>query len=236
MTVLEKDPRTDQPADPAPTPMASIILPVRGMTCAACSTRLEKAFGKASGVDHAAVNLAAEHAEITFDPVTVTPLDLGDLVARAGFSVPEETLEFHITGMTCATCVGRVEKALASVPGVSAVQVNLATEVAAATVSAGVVGAAELIRAIEKAGYVATPKTTDEEREAALRAEAEQRLKAEQWAVVGAALFSLPLVGQMGVMIAGLGWHLPAWGELVLAAPVQFWFGRRFYGAAWRAV
>jgi P-type Cu+ transporter len=216
--------------------IASIVLPVRGMTCAACSTRLEKAFGKASGVENAIVNLAAEQAEISFDPAATSPFDLGDVVTRAGFNIPDETQEFHINGMTCATCTGRVEKALAAVPGVGDVQVNLATETATVTVSAGVVSSADLLLAITTAGYSATPKTTDEAREKALREEAAQRLKSEQWAVVGAALFSLPLVGQMILMIAGLDWHLPAWGEMLLAAPVQFWFGRRFYGAAWRAV
>jgi P-type Cu+ transporter len=215
---------------------ASIILPVRGMTCAACSTRLEKAFGKADGVENAVVNLAAEQAEISYDPAATSPHDLGGVVTKAGFNVPDETLEFHITGMTCASCAGRVEKGLNAVPGVSEVLVNLASDTATVTASAGVVTPADLILAIEQAGYGATPKTSDEEREAALRAEAEQRLQAEKWAVVGAALFSLPLVGQMVLMIAGFGWHLPAWGELLLAAPVQFWFGRRFYGAAWRAV
>jgi P-type Cu+ transporter len=221
---------------PEVTATASIILPVRGMTCAACSTRLEKAFGRADGVENAVVNLASEQAEISYDPATTSPLDLGSVVSRAGFTLPDETLEFHITGMTCASCAGRVEKALKNVPGVGDVMVNLATDTAAIRVSTGVVTPADLIAAIEAAGYNATPKTTDEEREAVLRAEAEQKLRNEQWAVVGAALFSLPLVGQMVLMIAGLGWHLPAWGELLLAAPVQFWFGRRFYGAAWRAV
>jgi P-type Cu+ transporter len=221
---------------PDNTVTASIILPVRGMTCAACSTRLEKAFGRADGVENAVVNLASEQAEITYNPLTISPLDLGGVIGRAGFTLPDETLEFHITGMTCASCAGRVEMGLNNVPGVSNVTVNLATDTATVNVSAGVVTPADLISAIEAAGYTATPKTTDEEREAALRAEAEQKLRNEQWAVVGAALFSLPLVGQMVLMIAGLGWHLPAWGELVLAAPVQFWFGRRFYGAAWRAV
>ena len=226
--------------EPAPSGIlaatASVVLPVRGMTCAACSTRLEKAFARADGVAEARVNLASEQAEIAYDPAATSPLDLGGVIARAGFEVPQETLEFHITGMTCATCAGRVEKALSAVPGVSEVQVNLATDMATASVSAGVVTPADLIAAIERAGYQATPKTTDDMREAALREEAEQRLHAEKMAVIGAALLSLPLVGQMVLMIAGVGWQMPAWAELALTAPIQFWFGRRFYGAAWRAV
>jgi P-type Cu+ transporter len=216
--------------------VASIILPVRGMTCASCSARLEKAFGKAEGVQEAVVNLAAEQAEISYDPVTTSPVDLGGVITRAGFTVPEEVQEFHITGMTCASCAGRVEKALNALPGVSEVLVNLANDTASVKASSGVVTPAELISTVERAGYGATPKTSDEEREAALRQESEDKLRAEKWAVVGATLLSLPLVGQMVLMIAGFSWHLPAWGELVLAAPVQFWFGRRFYGAAWRAV
>ncbi len=216
--------------------LETIVLPVRGMTYASCSARLEKALGKAPGVGRASVNLAAENAEIAFDRETTSPIDLTDVVARTGFQVPTETTEIHVTGMTCASCVGRVEKALASLDGVDEVQVNLASEIATVSAPAGAVGAGVLLSAVESAGYGAEIKTSDAAREAALEEEAENRVRREKWAVIVAATLSAPLVLQMVGMMLGLGWHLPAWGELALATPVQFVLGRRFYVAAYKAV
>jgi len=210
--------------------------PIRGMTCAGCSSRLEKVLNGAGGVNSARVNLAAEMAEIDFDDTQTSGPDLVEVVAGTGFSVADEQIELHIEGMTCAGCAGRVEKALAGVPGVSEARVNLAGELATVDMPAGVLEASDLIAAVVDIGFGASSRTTDMAREAAHEAEAEARVQRDMWMVIGAAALSLPLVGQMVLMLAGLPWHLAPWAELALATPVQFYFGRRFYVAAYKAL
>jgi Cu+-exporting ATPase len=206
------------------------------MTCAGCSSRLEKVLNGADGVIGARVNLAAEQAEINFDQAITSAPQLVGVVADTGFSVPDEKIELHVTGMTCAGCAGRVEKALAALPGVAGVSVNLASDLATVDLPSGVISAADLIEAVVQAGYGASPRTSDAAREAALEAEAEARVRRDMWRVIAAAALSLPLVAQMASMLAGLPWHLSPWIELALATPVQFYFGWRFYVAAFKAV
>src|SRR5260221_12386053 len=113
-----------------------ITLPIEGMTCATCAGRVEKALRALPGVE-ASVNLANELAEVRFDPARVDPGVFSQSVERAGYSVPHEMRELAISGMTCATCVGRVEKTLAGVPGVLRAAFNLARERASAEGLAG---------------------------------------------------------------------------------------------------
>ncbi|NMZ37163.1 heavy metal translocating P-type ATPase [Pseudomonas proteolytica] len=141
------------------------------------------------------------------------------------------TFDLPISGMTCASCVGRVERALNKVPGVQSVSVNLANERAHVEV-AGHMDPAVLIAAVEKAGYTATLPQS----ETATQASQEQRLKRERWSLVMAIALALPLVLPMLVQPFGLHWMLPAWVQFLLATPVQFIFGARFYVAAWKAV
>ena len=102
-------------------------LPIAGMTCASCVARVEKALNAVPGVRGASVNLATEAATIKIAP-SVTMAALADAVERAGYEVAHEELDLAIRGMTCASCVARVEKALGRVPGVLSASVNLATE------------------------------------------------------------------------------------------------------------
>jgi Cu+-exporting ATPase len=215
---------------------ADVVMPVRGMTCAACVSRVERALTALPGVHAASVNLAAEQATVSYEAATTGPLELAEAIQRTGFQVPEEELELHLTGMTCASCVSRVEAVLERLPGVRSVQVNLATEQAAVRLTAGAVGSSDLVAAVERAGFGASLKTTDAAREKALEEDAERRLRREGWMVLGAAALSLPLIGQMILMLLGAPVQLPAWGELALATPVQFIFGFRFYLAAGKAL
>lgn len=114
-----------------------VLLPVEGMTCASCSSRLERVLAGLPGVDSAAVNLAAERAEVRFTGGDGEIADITVAVARAGFSVPSETQEFDIVGMTCAACASRLEKVLGRLPGVLRASVNLATERAMVTAPRG---------------------------------------------------------------------------------------------------
>jgi Cu+-exporting ATPase len=135
-----------------------------------------------------------------------------------------------IAGMTCASCVARVEKALLAVPGVAHASVNLATE--KATVSGtGALDAAALVAAVGKAGYEARP--ADSARQAAPAGAA--GLPA-WWPVAVAGTLSLPLAAPMVLQLFGVDFLLPGWLQLALATPVQFWLGARFYKAGWKAL
>ena len=211
--------------------MLGIDLPIEGMTCASCVSRVEKALAKVPGVERASVNLATESASIAAS----SKVDLATLraaVDKAGYSVREEQATLAIGGMTCASCVSRVEKALRKLPEVASVEVNLATEKA----EVKFVGRTDevlprLVAAVEKAGYQATvPQTTD------AAAEVGKAGLPDWWPVALAAALSLPLVLPMLGMLFGVDFALPGWWQLALATPVQFWLGARFYRAAWKAV
>jgi len=134
-----------------------IELPIAGMTCAACSSRLEKNLNKLEGVN-ANVNLAVEKARVEFDPNVATPAAIVEQVRKTGFSVPIQTLDLAISGMTCASCSARLEKVLNQVPGVEA-RVNLATEKARLRYTPGMAGPDDLVAAVARAGFTATPIT-----------------------------------------------------------------------------
>ena len=214
--------------------LKQIELPIEGMTCAACAARIEKNLNKLPGV-HAVVNFANEKVRVKFDDdATTLPEDLVRSIEQAGFHVIPQSVQLQISGMTCAACSGRIEKALNKFPGVSAT-VNLATEIAHASFNPGMTTVNDLIAAIIKAGYAAS-----EINDGSRANEKTRRLAAYQaelrlfW--ISAAL-SLPLMLQMGAMF--LGTHddlLPRWLQWLLATPVQFWVGKRFYVAAWHAL
>ncbi|MCE0780803.1 heavy metal translocating P-type ATPase [Pseudomonas sp. NMI542_15] len=204
-------------------------LPIAGMTCASCAGRVERALRKVTGAEQVSVNLATEQARVQA-PANSLPA-LVDAVREAGYSVPSRTVELQIGGMTCASCVGRVERALGKLPGVEQVSVNLASERAHLKVLEALDDSL-LIDAVQKAGYSASlPQTVKDEQNAAQR-----KLRNERLAVGAALLLALPLVLPMLVQPFGLHWMLPAWAQFLLATPVQFILGARFYVAAWKAV
>ncbi|WP_174923343.1 heavy metal translocating P-type ATPase, partial [Burkholderia paludis] len=240
---------------PPATP-AGIELDIDGMTCASCVSRVEKALAKVPGVTRASVNLATERA--TVDAAAgVSASQLADAVKQAGYgatpvaggaTAPAATAassgyELDIGGMTCASCAGRVEKALAAVPGVAHASVNLATE-RASVHGAGALDAAALIAAVTTAGYRASlagapsagadagPATPVQDTDARKRREAAR----ERNLVIAAAVLSAPLVAPMLAAPFGIDAMLNGWLQLVLASIVQFGFGARFYRAAWHAV
>jgi Cu+-exporting ATPase len=180
-----------------------------------------------AGVASVDVNLATERATVNVAAGTAGAALIA-AVDKAGYSVAVESFEFSIEGMTCASCVARVEKALKSVAGVQEAVVNLATE--RATVKAVGVSVGALIAAVDKAGY----------RAVAFDDNAAEPVKASKgeplWPVLLAAALSLPLVLPMVGMLFGADWMLNGWWQLALATPVQFWLGARFYRAGWRAV
>ncbi|MDH0084572.1 heavy metal translocating P-type ATPase [Stutzerimonas stutzeri] len=207
---------------------ATHTLPVSGMTCASCAGRVERALLKVPGVASASVNLANEQVRVESSEADVAALI--EAVQKAGYGVPVQSLELAIDGMTCASCVGRVERALLKVPGVRSAAVNLASERAHVEVL-GPPDPAALIQAVGAAGYHAT--ASSERRPAA---DAERRLQRERWAVIAGLLLAAPLVLPMFGELFGQHWMLPAWIQFLLATPVQFVLGARFYVAGWKAV
>lgn len=216
-------------AETAVAEHSHIVMPIEGMTCATCAGRVEKALQALPGVQ-AVVNLSSEQADVQFNPAKVNPAALAEAVTRTGYEVPHETRELAISGMTCATCAGRVEKGLVGVSGVVRAEVNLASEKASVEGIAGLLRPADLLVAVQRAGYEAELRTGDIERDRQIVAAEEGRLKRETWRIVAAAVLSAPLLLSMS------GIQLSGWLQLALATPVQFIIGARFYVGAWKAL
>jgi len=209
------------------------------MTCASCVGRVERALKAVPGVQSAAVNLATERADIIFTEQTA-PLAAASAIKNAGYEVREETTELAIEEMTCASCVGRVEKALTRVPGVLEASVNLATERARVRHLAGVVTTADLEDAVKQAGYTSrrlsaeTADTGDQDTE---RRESEARSLRQSLLI--AALLTLPVfILEMGShlipplhhwVMAVLGQQTNGYIQFVLTSLVLFGPGLRFF-------
>ncbi|MGF6773573.1 Cu+-exporting ATPase [Paraburkholderia sp. GAS199] len=259
------------PSGAAPDRTAS--LQIGGMTCAACAARVEKALARVPGVSHVSVNLMTERAHIDSDPgvevhtliaavhkagYEATPAVVVD-GAAAGFAAsasapvltpaddgPHTITELTIGGMTCASCVMRVEKALMKVPGVAGVSVNLATDTATVDLGATPPSADALIAAVTQAGYEAAlivppdaapaDAATSESAADSLAQRQRDQARRDYYAVLASAALSIPLVVPMIGTWFGAHEMLPPWLQLTLASIVQFGFGARFYRAAFRAL
>ncbi|MDP2305014.1 MAG: heavy metal translocating P-type ATPase [Pseudomonadota bacterium] len=149
---------------------------------------------------------------------------------------PVQTARLAVGGMTCATCAQRIEKVLGRKPGVATAQVNLATEVATVAFAPGVIDVPALIRAVEAAGYTAAPAPTDAASRAAAEAVEAAVARRDLFVLLGAAALTVPLILPMVAHPLGLHWMPPGWLQLLLATPVQFVAGARFYRGAWGAL
>ncbi|HYN63549.1 MAG TPA: heavy metal translocating P-type ATPase, partial [Candidatus Limnocylindrales bacterium] len=153
-------------------------------------------------------------------------------VEKAGYSVGGQSVRLSIEGMTCASCVARVEKALLKLPGVSSAEVNLATETAEVKWASREMDVGALTAAVAKAGYAARPVADAGPTGAVDKSKPTN----DWWPVAVSAALSVPLVIPMIGMPFGVEWMLPGWLQLALATPVQFWLGARFYRAGWKAI
>jgi Cu+-exporting ATPase len=217
-----------------PGDLRKIIIPIAGMSCAACVERNQKALRDVPGVVRAEVNFATEKAAIEYDPAETSPGRLVAAIEDAGYSAITDKVTVPVGGMTCASCVEHVEKALRAVDGVISASVNLATEKATVEYAAGVVAMADVRRAIEGAGYrvLATGDegpAGDEDAEARLRSQQYRRLQLK--VLVGAILSVLVFAGSFE-WFGGLGPLSNPYVLWALATPVQFWVGRQFYTGA----
>ena len=215
---------------------------IAGMSCAACATRIEKGLSRLDGVKSANVNLAMERATVEFDDGAVALEKLNGTVERLGYSViPAEGAQsgktvLNITGMSCAACAARIEKKLSRMEGVRSAGVNLTTEKATVEYDPAAVKVSDLIGAVRSLGYGAEKAeevTRDREREAR-----EKEIRSLRNSLIVSAVLTSPLL--LAMILAMIGVPAPflhnEYFQLVIATPVQFWIGWRFYRNAYYAI
>ena len=206
---------------------------IEGMTCASCVARVEKTLKAVDGLEDANVNLAKETVSVTGGAPTRA---VAAALDTAGYPARSEVHTLEIESMTCASCVGRVEKALAAVPGVLEASVNLAAETATVTVLSGAVSVSDLAKAATASGYPARAKAAASEDKADRKAEEISRFGRM---TLLAAILTLPvLVLEMGTFLSPTihQWITENIGEqnnwliqFVLATIVLGWPGMNFY-------
>lgn len=171
----------------------TLNLPITGMTCANCVRTVERTLSKTEGILQANVNFATERATVSYDPAQVTLNQIMERVAKAGYGIAQASMELPITGMTCASCVRNVERAINKKPGILSVNVNLATEKALVTYIPGAVQRNDIIQAVEAAGYGVLDLINAEAPEDAERAAREAEINRQKRLVMLGTLFTLPL-------------------------------------------
>ncbi|ARQ06068.1 copper chaperone CopZ [Macrococcoides canis] len=209
-----------------------VTLPIEGMTCVACSNRIEKVLNKMDGVD-AQVNLTTERATVHYDEDKLSLNDISERIDKLGYQVRPAHAEFDITGMTCAACSNRIEKVLNKQPGIQSATVNLSTEVATVDYYPGNMDESDIIARIKKLGYDATLKSEEQSDRK------ENELRRKKYKLILAALLSLPLLITMLTHLFGI--HLPhifmnPWFQFAFAFPVQFIIGWQFYTGAYKSL
>ena len=222
------------------TTSRSVQLKISGMTCAACSARIEKGLSKLAGVEKAAVNLASEKAVVTYDPAQINPEAMAEKIHDLGYEVVKDKVEFAITGMTCAACATRIEKGLQKLPGVYVANVNLATEKAVVEYNSSELTIAEMQAKVKQLGYEAHKMEDGQgaDREKDLR---EAEISNQKKRFLLSAVLSFPLLLAMishsfGVFHGFSSFFMQPMVQLLLATPVQFIVGWPFYRGAYNAL
>ncbi|HZH12704.1 MAG TPA: copper ion binding protein, partial [Microvirga sp.] len=171
----------------------SFDIAVEGMNCASCVGRVEKAIKSVEGVTAATVNLATERAHVSFVSGKADPQAVAEAIRAAGYAPAEHHVDLTIDGMTCASCVARVEKALKRVPGVVEAHVNLATERASVQYLGGTDVVRRMIEAIGASGYDAAEVRQDADRQDRERAAREAEIAGLRRSLTIAAILTLPV-------------------------------------------
>jgi len=201
---------------------------ITGMTCTTCASTIEKVLSQTPGVEQADVNFASEKASIKYDPTKVDLAKIRASVSELGYGIAVKKSIFPVGGMTCASCVARVEEALSSVPGVISASVNLASEKATVEYLEGT-QLADMKRAVKDAGY-----------ELGAEAQALEDVTTAVQREVRALRNRFIVAAVLAAAIMALGWGPSFVGKSyllwALATPVQFWAGLRFYRGAWGAL
>ncbi|MDA1257905.1 MAG: heavy metal translocating P-type ATPase [Chloroflexi bacterium] len=240
MTTSEKTAAGSTVDERKPEELTSITMPITGMTCAACVVHVGNALREVKGVSNAEVNLATERATVRLDPALTSPDELIRAIESAGYGAAAEKITLSIGGMTCAACVGHVEKALNSVSGVVQATVNLATERVSVEYFPATADLAALRAAVSGAGYSVEGVVEDGEARPDEDARRQARLRELRIKVVAA------LTAAVVMMLAVQYQSVSALEDisptavnvfmLAIAAPIQFWAGKEFYTGAWGAL
>lgn len=211
----------------------TVTLPVSGMSCAACASRLEKGLLELDAVNSANVNLIMKNAVVVFDPNIRDISEIITKVISAGYQVTEETSDIAISGMSCAACAARAESKLKSLPGVTEASVNIATNNAHVRFIPGVITIGEMQEAIESLGFTASSTSNN------VQEQQSDQTKGLRWQLsrfIFALVVSLPMFYMMFANIFGGNVMLNPWLQFALATPVQFFAGWPFYRGAYYAV
>ncbi len=208
-----------------------INMQVGGMTCAACSARVERGLKKIDGVSEASVNLATEKALVVYDPARVGKERFIEAIQNMGYTVKTERVTIPVGGMTCAACSARVERTLNKLEGVLEVRVNLATEKASVDYLPGQIGIADLKNAISKLGYFIKDEVEEKRSEEGEKEEDDVRkVRETRRRLIIAWLFTGPMMLIMGVMMFRHIHFLHVYHNaimFILATPVVFWAGHQ---------
>lgn len=210
---------------------------ITGMTCASCSTRIEKILNKMDGVE-ATVNLAMESASVQYDNEKIKADEIFAKINDLGYGVRVDKMDLDVFGMTCAACSTRIEKVLNKMGGMKSATVNLATESATVEFNSAVLSVDQIIAKIQNLGYDAKEKVQRE----AKALQKEEEIHAKKRKLLLSILLSLPLLYTMiGHSPWDTGLPMPQllmnpWFQLLLATPVQFWIGGQFYVGAYKSL
>ncbi|MEI3605715.1 heavy metal translocating P-type ATPase [Pseudogracilibacillus sp. SE30717A] len=213
-------------------------LQISGMTCTACASRIEKGISKMPGVDKANVNFALEQLTVHYDSEETNENEFKNKIEKIGYSVVEEKAEFDISGMTCAACATKIEKAINKMPGVSSANVNFALETISVTYNDREVQPSDMIAKVNKLGYELRPKEDGQEKIDHKQTE----IRKQTQKFIFSAILTLPLLWTMVAHFKFLSFiYLPAmfmnpWFQLALATPVQFIIGAQFYKGAYTSL
>lgn len=219
--------------------LKEVHLPISGMTCAACSSRIEKGLNKLDGVQKVSVNLALEKAAIKYNPEVTSVEAFEKKIEDLGYSVVSEKAEFELLGMTCAACSGRIEKGLNKLPGVKQAVVNLALETGTVEYNPEQISIQDMIKKVENLGYQAKVKMDKDQDIEGYR---EKEIEKQKGKFIFSLILSIPLFWSMvghfefTSFIYVPDMFMNPWVQLALAAPIQFFIGKQFYVGAYKAL
>jgi Cu+-exporting ATPase len=217
-----------------------VTLPVTGMTCANCVATVERNLNKLPGVERTSVNLSSERASVEFDPSLLTVGEIVARVRRAGYDVALGDADLTIRRLSDSNDAARLQRALASLPGVMEAKVNFATERARVQYIPTVISQSEIRRAVREAGFEAleiSGMTEDVERKAREQEIAHQRRLLVTGLLLTGPLFALSMLRDLGLMpVAFAGAPIYDWLMFALATPVQFYVGWQYYVGAFKAL
>jgi len=234
---MVKDPVCDMTIEESPD-LKRIDLPITGMSCASCATRIQDALRRLEGVEDASVNLAAERATVFYNPSQTKVKDFINTIKDLGYSTRVSKIIIPIKGMTCASCVEKIQRALSSLNGVLSASVNLATEKATVEYIPAQVGIRDFRKAVREAGYEILEIEEGEDAVEKEKREREKEYKSLRTRLIVGIALTIPLFVLVYWEKLGLSAiiEIPRQTnfllQLIIQTPVQFWVGLQFYKGA----